>query len=235
MPEWLLQSLGDENLDAQILLVRIGFGLFWGLCVAIVYYFAHGRRHPHFTRMAITLVLLSSLISMVSIVIGHDIARAFSLVGALSIVRFRTVVDDTRDTAFVMFAVVVGMAAGAGQLLLPALAIPMVGGMAIVLTSLGKAERVSSSDYEGELLVKTVLNASAAPSIKELLELYFETHEIRSVESNTKGARQEIRYQVSRGNRDQMPELIEKLQQIEGVESARLRLSPERSTVDDND
>ena len=50
---------------------------------------------------------------MVSMVIGNEIARAFSLVGALSIVRFRTVVEDTRDTAFVIFAVVVGMALGA--------------------------------------------------------------------------------------------------------------------------
>jgi hypothetical protein len=45
-------------------------------------------------------------------VIGDNVARAFSLVGALSIVRFRTVVRDTEDTAFVIFAVIVGMAVG---------------------------------------------------------------------------------------------------------------------------
>src|SRR6187549_3416667 len=54
-----------------------------------------------------TLVLLAVLIAMVTQVIGDNVARA------LSIVRFRTVVRDTRDTAFVIFAVVVGMAAGA--------------------------------------------------------------------------------------------------------------------------
>jgi uncharacterized membrane protein YhiD involved in acid resistance len=233
MPEWLLQSLGDENLAAQVLLTRLGFGLFWGLCVAVVYYFAHGRRHPHFMRMSITLVMLSALISMVSIVIGHDIARAFSLVGALSIVRFRTVVDDTRDTAFVMFAVVVGMAAGAGQLFLPALAIPLVGGMAVLMTSLGKAGNVESTDYEGQLFVKTGLNVSAGPVIKQLLDSYFDTHDIRSIETSTKSGRQEIQYLVSHGNRDQMPELIQKLQQIEGVESARLRCSSGRNKFDE--
>jgi len=55
------------------------------------------------------------LIAMVTQVIGDNVARAFSLVGALSIVRFRTVVQDTKDTAFVIFAVIVGMAVGAGQ------------------------------------------------------------------------------------------------------------------------
>src|SRR5207253_3672573 len=63
----------------------------------------------------VTLVLLSVLIAMVTQVIGDNVARAFSLVGALSIVRFRTVVRDTQDTAFVIFAVVVGMAIGAAH------------------------------------------------------------------------------------------------------------------------
>ena len=62
-----------------------------------------------------TLVLLCILIAMVTQVIGDNVARAFSLVGALSIVRFRTVVSDTRDTAFVIFSVIVGMAIGAGH------------------------------------------------------------------------------------------------------------------------
>ena len=52
---------------------------------------------------------------MVTQVIGDNVARAFSLVGALSIVRFRTVVRDTQDTAYVIFAVAVGMAVGANH------------------------------------------------------------------------------------------------------------------------
>src|SRR3569623_1107294 len=47
-----------------------------------------------------TLVLLSVVIALVTVVINDNLARAFSLVGALAIVRFRTVVEDTRGTAF---------------------------------------------------------------------------------------------------------------------------------------
>src|SRR5947207_5525327 len=75
------------------------------------------------------MVLLAILLGMVSMVIGSNIARAFALVGALSIVRFRTVVRDTQDTAFVIFAVVVGMAAGADHLWVALL------GSAIVVTA----------------------------------------------------------------------------------------------------
>ena len=86
-----------------------------GLVVAWIY---RATRGPN--RMAAsfpgTLVMLCVLIALVTQVIGGNVALAFSLVGALSIVRFRTVVQDTKDTAFVIFAVVVGMAIGAGQL-----------------------------------------------------------------------------------------------------------------------
>src|SRR2546430_13730647 len=62
------------------------------------------RRPPRSTLFPYTTLFRSTQ------VIGDNVARAFSLVGALSIVRFRTVVRDTQDTAYVIFAVVVGMA-----------------------------------------------------------------------------------------------------------------------------
>ncbi|MEC7584240.1 MAG: DUF4956 domain-containing protein [Planctomycetota bacterium] len=59
-----------------------------------------------------TIILVSLIVSVVMMTIGSNIASAFALVGALSIIRFRTVVKDTRDTAFVFAALAVGMAAG---------------------------------------------------------------------------------------------------------------------------
>ena len=64
--------------------------------------------------------------AMVTQVIGDNVARAFSLVGALSIVRFRTVVRDTQDTAYVIAAVAVGMAVGAGHFWVAAAGIAIV-------------------------------------------------------------------------------------------------------------
>ncbi len=96
------------------MLVRLLIALVLGAVVAWVY--RRTRSGADFTAsFPPTLVLLAVLIAMVTQVIGDNVARAFSLVGALSIVRFRTVVRDTQDTAFVIFAVVVGMAVGASD------------------------------------------------------------------------------------------------------------------------
>ena len=60
----------------------------------------------------LTLIFLTIIIGFVMMVIGNSLTRAFALVGALSIIRFRTVVKDTKDTAYVFMALAVGMAAG---------------------------------------------------------------------------------------------------------------------------
>src|SRR5262249_10240541 len=102
------------------------------------YFLTQRKKRAEAASFVATMALLSVLLGMVSMVIGSNIARAFALVGALSIVRFRTVVEDTRDTAFVIFAVVVGMAGGAGAYLVAAVGIPIVGLVAWLLALWGR-------------------------------------------------------------------------------------------------
>src|SRR5436190_9181756 len=97
------------------LFLRLCLAMLLGFAVMFVYRMAR-KGEPRNASFEVTLVLLAILIAMVTRVIGDSVARAFSLVGALSIVRFRTVVRDTQDTAYVIFAVVVGMAVGANLL-----------------------------------------------------------------------------------------------------------------------
>ncbi len=59
-----------------------------------------------------TLIMMSMMVAVVMLIIGSNIARAFALVGALSIVRFRNAIKDTRDVGYIFFAMGVGMAAG---------------------------------------------------------------------------------------------------------------------------
>jgi hypothetical protein len=82
-----------------------------GVVLAITYRYTHkGLSYSQsFTQ---TILLVAVIVAIVMMTIGSNLASAFALVGALSIIRFRTVVKDTRDTAFVFAALAVGMAAG---------------------------------------------------------------------------------------------------------------------------
>src|SRR5512139_2571577 len=107
--------VNGSQISATEILIRLCVAAVFGGLVALVY--RRSRNEIDITpTFPPTLVLLSILIAMVTEVIGDNVARAFSLVGALAIVRFRTVVRDTEDTAYVIFAVVIGMAVGANNL-----------------------------------------------------------------------------------------------------------------------
>ncbi len=102
----LLVTLGA---DALRLLLSFALGIF----IVNIYQWTHsGIPQKSFTD---TLIILCILISVVMVIIGDSIARAFSLVGALSIIRFRTAIQDPRDIGFVFYALAVGMAVGAGN------------------------------------------------------------------------------------------------------------------------
>ncbi|RLS96858.1 MAG: DUF4956 domain-containing protein [Planctomycetota bacterium] len=125
MPTWLSAPfVSDADLDTSVAIVRLITALLFGCLVAGVYRITRGKEDSQGPLLA-TLVLLTVLLCLTTIVIGNNVARAFGIVGALSIVRFRTVVEDTRDTAFVIFAVGIGMAIGAGYFLVPLVAIPI--------------------------------------------------------------------------------------------------------------
>ena len=95
-----------ENVLLSLLLAFV-----LGQVIAWVYYFTHSGLS--YSRSFVqSLVLVTVVVGMVMAVIGDNIIRAFGLMGALAIIRFRNVVKDTRDIVFIFCALVVGMAAG---------------------------------------------------------------------------------------------------------------------------
>src|SRR5690606_36700205 len=66
----------------------------------------------------ISVIMLFMITALVIMVIGNNLARAFGLVGAMSIIRFRTAIKDTQDIMYIFFALAAGLACGAGMYLI---------------------------------------------------------------------------------------------------------------------
>ena len=62
-----------------------------------------------------SIIILTVVLCMGMMVIGNNIAIAFGLIGALAVIRFRNILKDTRDTAFIFFTLIVGLATGTGR------------------------------------------------------------------------------------------------------------------------
>ncbi len=204
----------------RVLAIQLGMAFIFGCLVALIYALTmrSARRASNRPFLA-TLVLLSVLIAMVTLVIGNSLARAFGLVGALSIVRFRTVVQDTRDTAFVIFSVVVGMGAGAGYLAAPLLGMPLVFLAAWVFRS----RKPLREPREAELTLRVAATHPPGDPVKQIMERHLSGFRQTAVSTARGGAALDITYLIHPRQGDSYLTLVTELTALEGIQSAEIK------------
>ena len=165
-----------------------------------------------------TLIILCMLISVVMVIIGDSIARAFSLVGALSIIRFRTAIQDPRDIGFVFYALAVGMAIGAGNPSVAVLATFLIG--LIILGIYHWHERFSNN---GEFSLEFCLPPD--PNLENVYRPVFDKHLIheRLLEKRIKKTQLvELNFRVKLANPKEWLEFFNELSSIENVTEIKI-------------
>lgn len=218
MPEWLLDSLHESvKLGTGELLLRLTAAFALGCVAAGVYRLT--TRDSRTAGLLGTLVLMSVLMAVLTIVIGNSLARAFSLVGSMAVIRFRSVVEDTRDTAFVMLAVVSGMACGSGYALAAVAAIPLV-----LLGSWLFRPRLEPAAEARQLLVLRLGTASGAEQkVQALLKERGLNCRLAGLETVRGGAALDVRYVIASLAANAALDLVTELNRIDGVQGVELK------------
>ncbi len=121
----------DTSLTAADILLGLGVALLAGLFILLIYKSTAGN--VTFNRgFGLTLLLVTSISAMIVLTITSNLALSLGMVGALSIVRFRTAIKDASDTAFMFWAVAAGITAGAGFYLLTLIGCLFIGVICVV-------------------------------------------------------------------------------------------------------
>ena len=212
---------GGVPVDPVSIVVRLLVALLLGALVAWIYTRTTTGNTDMGTSFPTTLILLAVLISMVTQVIGDNVARAFSLVGALSIVRFRTVVRDTKDTAFVIFAVAVGMSVGAHNLWVAGIGIVVVGAAAFIFS--GRSKVATNGDADFLLTVRIGLGYDHDKLITPVLERHLSHRRLMSVATAKQGTAIEQIYEAHLRAESVPEELVKALNLLEGVQDVQLQ------------
>src|SRR5581483_7602769 len=221
MPEFLKSPFATgPTVSPMDVLVRLVLSLVFGGAVAWVYCRTR-KSHPIATSFPTTLVLLSVLIAVVTQVIGDNVARAFSLVGALSIVRFRTVVRDTQDTAYVIFVVVVGMAVGAKNPWVALLGFCIVA-LAAFLMMLIRPAREEEEDPDYVLSLRVGLGQDLNKLLDGQCDSHIVDRKLLSMGTGKQGIALTVIYQVRLRPGGSPDELVRILNRTEGVQSVQL-------------
>lgn len=100
------------ELTVSVSVITILTAVVFGVIIALTYMKTQDNGYQ--SSFAVTLVMLPIILSVIIVFIGSNIARAFSLAGTLSIIRFRSAPGDPKDIGFIFFSIAAGLACGVG-------------------------------------------------------------------------------------------------------------------------
>jgi hypothetical protein len=166
----------------SVLTILISFIL--GVAISITY-MKTANNKVYSQNFALTLVIIPAVIAIIVLLIGSNIARAFSLAGAFSIIRFRSAPGDPKDISFVLFAMAAGLACGVGAYSYGILFTVSLCALMFVLSVINFGRKKVSSmtlritipedlDYEG--------------AFDEIFDEYTRTHELIKVKTTDLGS-----------------------------------------------
>jgi uncharacterized membrane protein YhiD involved in acid resistance len=215
----MLQNLQGIDLFAPTLFqtflnLLVGFAA--SFIISLVYRFTY--RGPGYSNgFVISIITLSMIVTLVIMIIGNNLARAFGLVGALSIIRFRTAVKDTIDIVYLFFALAIGMAAGVGYYKL------VISGTVMISVVLMIFSKTNIDIFRGEQFLLQMRYADDDVSaVKNLLNEFCSRFELINVKSSAEVAHKEFSYYVNLKRKKDYLDFVKELRSIKAVEYVNL-------------
>ncbi|MCI5772227.1 MAG: DUF4956 domain-containing protein [Clostridiales bacterium] len=205
--DWFANQLSNFT-PLNVALVLLA-GLAVGLFISLVYKKTY-RGVLYSPNFALTLIMLTLVTAPVVMAIGSNVALSMGMVGALSIVRFRTAVKDPLDTAYMFWAITMGILLGAGQYLI---ALVVVLGISVILLALSYVKFREPNSY----LLVLHFDEYAQQDIEAELRRSVRSYRMRSKTVSRSGAEMTVEVRMERRS-----DLVGHMLDIEGVHDATL-------------
>lgn len=208
------QNLAFQSVDLGRVLGSLGVSFGCGLVIAILYQWTYkGSSYaPSFVR---SLIFMAMITSVVMLAIGNNLATAFGLVGAMSIIRFRTAVKDPQDIVFVFFALAVGLAAGVGMFLVAVVGTVVIGTIVAITsgTDFGVLNRRS-------FLLQLTYDApqqNGQAAYLPVLKKYCKKHDLINAKAGTRGDVLNLTFYVRMRDNDDVEAFTRELGNVDHV------------------
>lgn len=206
-----IQDLSGEFSVMDVVLVMV---LSFVLSAFIGWIYKITHRGTSYTQSFVfTLVLNGMIVAVVMMIVGSNIARAFSLVGALSIIRFRNAVKETRDVGFIFFTMAIGMAIGTRFYLLGVIAAIVISLVILLMTRFNWYAREMSSQI---LRIQIPNGAPFDTLFDKAFVKYTSSSELISVDSVHSGMMTDLTYSIGMKKSSQIQEFLTEIRNLNG-------------------
>jgi uncharacterized membrane protein YhiD involved in acid resistance len=217
-----LERFGDLSTSFTLLDVALVFFLSLVLSMLVGWVYRSTHRGVSYSQTYVhTLVIFGTVVAFIMLIIGSNIARAFTLVGALSVVRFRHAVKDARDIAFVFLVMAVGMACGTRFYMLAVFGTVCMCGAVILMYKLDLFAKVIR---ERILIVRVPSDINYEQAFAEVFRKFLDEFNLISLETVGEGQYQEAVYSVVLKPRAEADRFIEAVREVNGNNKVTLVL-----------
>ena len=180
------------EIEAKNAMICILTALALGFVISLIYIISD-RKRSYSPSFAISLVILPAVVAIVIMLVGSNVARAFSMAGACALARLRSVPGDSKDISSVFFAMAVGLAAGLGYVSLAGLTTLIIGAvyLALMLTGYGVIKTTKKT-----LRITIPENLNFNGVFDDIFETYTSEATLEKVKTTNLGSMFELTYQV---------------------------------------
>ena len=156
----------------------------------------------------LTLVMMPIIISIIIMLVGSNIARAFSLAGAFSIIRFRSTMGDPKDVAYIFFTMAIGLALGVGFLAYAVLFAIM---LCIIMYTLCKLNFGRKKNVPKSIKITMPENIDYDGAFSDIFTKYTSEYELIRVRTSDLGSLFEAQYNIFLKKDKREKEMIDEL------------------------
>lgn len=205
-------SAAATTLTLGVTMAVIFSSLALGLVISLVYILTH-KNEEYSASFTVALIMLPAIIALIILLVDNNIARAFSLAGAFSLIRFRSATADSKDIAYVFFTLGVGLGCGIGYIGYAALFTLILCLAMIVLTRINYGKpRISRM----QLKIVVPEDMSYQNAFDDILKNYTQSFRLARVKTTDFGTLFEITYDVVLQNSVDSKDLIDRLRSRNG-------------------
>lgn len=189
----IISSGSGESFTLANTLTIIISAIILGLVISLAY-IKTNKTNGYSSNFPITLIMLPVIIAIIILLVGNNIATAFSLAGAFSIIRFRSAPGDPKDIAYVFFTLAVGLTCGMGFIVY-AIIFTIILCTLMVILDLTKFGASKTKTMQLKITVPEDLNYEDA--FDEVLTTYTNSWRIENIRTRDFGALFELTYKIN--------------------------------------
>lgn len=197
-------NMTGGSLSIMSAAICTGTSMILGLLIAICYYIS-GKGSKNF---CVALVIIPALVQTVIMMVNGNMGTGIAIVGAFSLIRFRSMAGNSRDISCIFFAMVIGLATGMGYLTYAVFVTLFIG---VIMVCLYKIPFQTQSEKQQSLKVTIYEDLDYTDIFEDLFQKYLVSCEMRSVKTVNMGSMYQIHYVIEQKNREQEKEFLDAL------------------------